>query len=86
MKTIEEILSANPNTYMWKDNETVDVTITSDKPFIDILYSYNCLSCESSIIKGNESIINNVSDTVNGINLTCKSCGQKHFIHKHIIF
>ena len=84
MKKIEEIIKENKNTYLWGDKITIDLIITSDKSFIDLINSTPCQSCGNLLITGNEDILNKIDSNVNGIQIDCKTCKQKWFIHKPV--
>lgn len=84
MKKIEEIIKENKNTYLWGDKSTIDLMINSEKPFSDIINSSKCEACEGLLITGNEDILNKIDINVNGIQIECKTCKQKWFIHKPV--
>jgi hypothetical protein len=82
MKTKDEILK-NPNTRLWDDEETIDLCVEKDVPFIEIVYTQNCLCCDKSLMIGNESLYKYFNEMVNGLTVTCQECKQKHFIRKY---
>ena len=87
IKTTENILQEFKDTaFLWKDKETIDITIdVNPKKFIETLVSYKCLKCDGDIMAGNEKLCREVSDDVRGIEITCKSCTQKWFIHEKLV-
>lgn len=80
MLTIEDILDKYDNVYVWEDGKTIDVCYDNTS-FIEILKHSKCLACEASLLNGNESYIAQISDSVKGAKLICKSCKQKYFLH-----
>ena len=88
MKKIDEIISENKeNIYLWDDKETIDIVVNDEnKTFIEELLEFKCLKCDEDIIKGNEELIQEFTENVNGIQIECNSCNQKLFIHKPIKF
>lgn len=84
MKKIEEIIKENKDTYLWGDKITIDLIVKSEKSFLDIINSVKCESCESLLITDNKDILNKIDSNVNGIQIDCKTCKQKWFIHKPV--
>lgn len=85
MKPIEQILKENKNTYLWQDKATIDLVIVSDsKSFADDITSMKCEACGNLLITKNEDILNKIDVNVNGVQIECKSCKQKWFIHKPV--
>jgi len=86
MKDIKNIIAETPNAFLWGDGETVDITIDDedDKTFIQILIDYKCLVCDNRIVMDNEKMFREITDNIKGMELKCKSCDQKWFIHKKI--
>jgi len=84
IKTTEEILNEHKDVvFLWKDKETLDVIIEdASKKFIESLINYKCLKCDNDVIAGNERLCTNFNDDVRGIEITCRTCNQKWFIHE----
>jgi len=86
MKTTENILEEYKDAFLWEDNETIDITIKDDsKTFIENLIDYKCLKCETNVVIGNEKLCQGIDDNVRGIEITCKSCNQRWFIHEKFV-
>ena len=84
-KTIETILEESKDIFLWEDNETLDVVVEDEiKSFIEILIEYKCLKCENNIVIDNEKFCRGIDENVRGIEITCKSCSQKWFIHEKL--
>ena len=84
MKNIKNIIDETPDTFLWDDKETIDITLDDDdnKTFIEILIDYKCIKCGNGVIINNEKMCRGIDDNIRGIEITCKSCAQKWFIHK----
>ena len=83
MKDTQDIIAEIPDAFLWEDKETIDVTLEDDiKSFLEILIDYKCIKCDNGVIAGNERMCQSIDDNIRGIEITCKSCGQKWFIHK----
>lgn len=86
MKTIEEILKNNPDVYLWADGKTIDICDDSEKEFIKVLSDIDCLKCDTNILTNNQTMITLITPDVKGMNIMCKECGQRYFIHKLVKF
>ena len=88
MKETEQILEENGDKiYLWEDESTLDLIVDDEeKKFIEEIVNFKCLKCETNIIIGNEEILKNITNDVNGIQITCKKCEQNWFIHKPVEF
>lgn len=85
MKTTEEVLTQNPGMHIWSDKETIDITVNDEtKTFLEELGVFKCPYCDVLISEVNGEKIKAVTDSVFGMNLTCK-CKQKMYIHKPIL-
>lgn len=80
MLSIENILDKYDNVYLWEDGKTLDVC-HENTTFIEAFKHSKCLACDTSLLAGNESFISQISETVKGAKITCKSCNQKYFLH-----
>lgn len=86
MKDIKEIVTETPDAFLWSDGKTIDVTLEDNtKSFLELLLDYKCIKCDSGVIIGNEKMCRRVDENIRGIEITCKSCGQKWFIHKRFM-
>lgn len=83
MKNTETILDEVKDSFLWEDKKTIDVIISDEsKTFIEMLADYKCLKCDNNIVMGNQHLCRGMDENVKGIEITCKSCDQKWFIHE----
>jgi hypothetical protein len=86
MKAIEQIINEYNTTYLWNDGQTIDLLVdTQNKNFIEEMTICKCLRCDSLLANNNTELLKTLNSTVNGINITCKKCRQKWFVHKPLI-
>lgn len=86
MKSIDTILDENEHVYLWGDpDHTLDVCIYNpDTTFAKHLMKFKCLVCDNFIIRGNENLLNSITDTIRGASIQCKHCEQTHFVHFYV--
>ena len=85
MKTMEEILDANKDVYLWGDKKTLDVEVKDDAlSIVEELVKYICLRCEKSVLTKESKVLKSITNTDTGAQVKCTSCSQDYFIHKPI--
>lgn len=85
MKELDQILDENDNVYVWGDGSAIDIcNYNKDISLYDYVIKYECLACETPLIKGNQKFVSRLNDAVKGIKLTCTNCHRTHFIHQKL--
>ena len=85
MKTIENILEANKDVYLWGDKRTLDVEVKDESlSIIEELVKFVCLRCDKNILPKDSKVIKSITSSDTGAQVKCVGCSQDYFIHKPI--
>ena len=86
MKTIEKILEANKEVYLWGDKRTLDVEVKDESlSIVEELTKFVCLRCDKNALSSDSKVIRNITSSDTGAQVKCEHCSQDYFVHKPII-
>ncbi len=85
MNSMEQILEANKDVYLWGDKKTLDVEVNDEAlTIIEELIKYICLRCGKNVLTKESKLLKSITSSDTGAQVKCNCCSQDYFIHKPI--